>query len=370
MQDFFSGGLRSQETHPKPEPYQLYRRDQNMQPELQRTIRDFEYFKSMYPQGAKKLQQYVEEVCDEMEYEGSPIYDEYPDRVLMEQMLLKIRRKAADWQNGEDINSGLQPESQRQQADTLESAEKLQMDNSLLWSERTESIIRSGQSAANEAEPEGFSEMGEEQADAEKRVLTEKAAVQEENSGISEIQELKEPCQESCVRVSYGPVRGECQGKAEGYQSWETAPVRMQESDEFGVRRGPRPPQGPWGPPSGPSRPPQGPWGPPSGPSRPPQGPWGPPSGPRPPQGPWGPPPGPRPPQGPQGPWGPSRPPQGPWGPPSGPSRPPQGPWGPPPRPWGPPSNRPGGQNFFGDLLSVLLFNELQGRRCRSGRCW
>ena len=95
MQDFFGRGLRGQEAVSRPEPYQLYRRDQNLLPEAQSLIRDFEYFKSMYPLGARRLQQYVEEVCDEMEYEGSPIYDEYPDRILIEQMLQKISLKAA-----------------------------------------------------------------------------------------------------------------------------------------------------------------------------------------------------------------------------------------------------------------------------------
>ena len=106
MQDFFGRGLRGQEAVSRPEPYQLYRRDQNLLPEAQSLIRDFEYFKSMYPLGARRLQQYVEEVCDEMEYEGSPIYDEYPDRILIEQMLQKISLKAAALQMQEPEEAG------------------------------------------------------------------------------------------------------------------------------------------------------------------------------------------------------------------------------------------------------------------------
>ena len=48
----------------------------------------------MYPDRVKALQLVVEEVCDEMEYEGSPICDEYPDRILMEQMIQKIAQKS------------------------------------------------------------------------------------------------------------------------------------------------------------------------------------------------------------------------------------------------------------------------------------
>ena len=44
---------------------------------------DFEYMKSMYPDAAKKLLPYIEDECDRMEFEGSMIYDEYPDRWQM-----------------------------------------------------------------------------------------------------------------------------------------------------------------------------------------------------------------------------------------------------------------------------------------------
>ena len=92
------------------------------------------------------------------------------------------------------------------------------------------------------------------------------------------------------------------------------------------------------------------------GPNHPPAGPppWNPPSGPPP----WGPPPGPnRPPYGP--PPGPNRP---PYGPPPGPNRPPSGPppWGPPPSP------KP---RWLQDIIQILFMNEMQNRRCRTGRC-
>ena len=46
-------------------------------------MQDFAYFKSLYPAACKQMQLCVEAVCDELEYEGSPIYDEYPDRLAM-----------------------------------------------------------------------------------------------------------------------------------------------------------------------------------------------------------------------------------------------------------------------------------------------
>ncbi|MGN0988285.1 MAG: hypothetical protein ACI4OO_10700 [Otoolea sp.] len=96
MQDFSNGRIKTQEI--TPEPYQLYRREeqdnspQHPLSDRERLLRDFDYFKSMYPEQVKQLQLSVDAVIDEMEYEGSPIYDEYPDRVLLEQ----LTRKAAE----------------------------------------------------------------------------------------------------------------------------------------------------------------------------------------------------------------------------------------------------------------------------------
>ncbi len=302
MQDFFGRGLRGQEAVSRPEPYQLYRRDQNLLPEAQSLIRDFEYFKSMYPLGARRLQQYVEEVCDEMEYEGSPIYDEYPDRILIEQMLQKISLKAAALQMQEPEEAAWDPAAGEPPAPPAAAAPETQ-------------------SSAAQEPPAVLPE---------ESIPAGPAAGAPEETQIQELRSRQDP---AYVRVSYGPLRGECKKVPEGYQAWETAPVKIQEARAVRAQDAASPKRGPWGPP------PPGPWGPP-----------------RPPQGPWGPPPPP-----PPGPWGPPRPPQGPWGPPP---PPPPGPWGPPP-----PPPRPGKPNFLGDLLSVLLFNELQGRRCRSGRC-
>lgn len=44
---------------------------------------DFEYMKEMYPQSAKEIQAKVEEECDKLEYDGSIMFDEYPDKTLI-----------------------------------------------------------------------------------------------------------------------------------------------------------------------------------------------------------------------------------------------------------------------------------------------
>ncbi|PKM95309.1 MAG: hypothetical protein CVU84_06425 [Firmicutes bacterium HGW-Firmicutes-1] len=51
---------------------------------------DIQYMKSMYPDFCKKIQAYIEEECDKLEYDGSYMYDEYPDRETIEQITDKI----------------------------------------------------------------------------------------------------------------------------------------------------------------------------------------------------------------------------------------------------------------------------------------
>ena len=45
-----------------------------------------EYLKSFYPPGVKRIQQYVSQACDRMQYKNSPIFDEFPDRITIDRM--------------------------------------------------------------------------------------------------------------------------------------------------------------------------------------------------------------------------------------------------------------------------------------------
>ena len=47
---------------------------------------EMEKMKSYYPKNAAMVQRCVEDACDRIEYEGSIMYDEYPDRLMMSQM--------------------------------------------------------------------------------------------------------------------------------------------------------------------------------------------------------------------------------------------------------------------------------------------
>ena len=46
-------------------------------------MRDLEYMQQMYPKEAKHYQKLIAGILDKMDYEGSMIYDEYPDRLRL-----------------------------------------------------------------------------------------------------------------------------------------------------------------------------------------------------------------------------------------------------------------------------------------------
>lgn len=65
--------------------------------------RDFEYMKSMYPMAVKKILPYVEEECERMAYEGSMIYDEYPDQLQIYLMCNRIYDKVQEQDMGMEM---------------------------------------------------------------------------------------------------------------------------------------------------------------------------------------------------------------------------------------------------------------------------
>ena len=45
---------------------------------------DDAYLKYLYPQITRQISEFVEEVCDQMEHEGSLMFDQYPDRTALQ----------------------------------------------------------------------------------------------------------------------------------------------------------------------------------------------------------------------------------------------------------------------------------------------
>ncbi len=65
-------------------------------------VRDMDYFQGMYPQRIKEIQRYVIHQCDAMDYSGSPIYDEFPDMLMIEQACRAVCGMVPrDWITGE-----------------------------------------------------------------------------------------------------------------------------------------------------------------------------------------------------------------------------------------------------------------------------
>lgn len=60
-------------------------------------IRDLEYLQQMYPSEAKRYQKIISDILDKLDYEGSMIYDEYPDKwqlyKLSRDILDRIKRE-------------------------------------------------------------------------------------------------------------------------------------------------------------------------------------------------------------------------------------------------------------------------------------
>ena len=58
---------------------------------------DLEYLQQLYPDDAKRYQARISQILDKMDYEGSMIYDEYPDKFqlynLADNILLILKRE-------------------------------------------------------------------------------------------------------------------------------------------------------------------------------------------------------------------------------------------------------------------------------------
>lgn len=55
-----------------------------------RILEDMEYLQQMYPTYAKRYQSVIKSAVDKMDYEGSFIYDQYPDKFSIQRMVLGV----------------------------------------------------------------------------------------------------------------------------------------------------------------------------------------------------------------------------------------------------------------------------------------
>ncbi len=58
--------------------------------EEDRILEDLEYLQQMYPSYAKKYQSVIVSAVDKVDYEGSFIYDQYPDKLTLQQIVNSV----------------------------------------------------------------------------------------------------------------------------------------------------------------------------------------------------------------------------------------------------------------------------------------
>ena len=63
--------------------------------------KDMERMKELYPRQVRRIQEIIEKHCDEMEYEASRMYDENPDRFMLQR---ESQRLLDEFKQGVDLN--------------------------------------------------------------------------------------------------------------------------------------------------------------------------------------------------------------------------------------------------------------------------
>jgi hypothetical protein len=58
--------------------------------------RDMSYLKQLYPSSARRIQIEINNECDKLEYDGSVMFDEYPDKVSIDRITDRVYEKIKD----------------------------------------------------------------------------------------------------------------------------------------------------------------------------------------------------------------------------------------------------------------------------------
>lgn len=76
-----------------PHMYDIF--DRNYADEMDRV-----YLKNLYPDTTRRIQRIIEDECDKMEYNGSLMFDEYPDKLMLRRKCLNICDRVRDCNGG------------------------------------------------------------------------------------------------------------------------------------------------------------------------------------------------------------------------------------------------------------------------------
>ena len=89
--------MENRETYNGKTPFYMTYPMQNLYLAEMEYEKDMERMKEMYPKEISELQKMIEKRADEMEYEGSRIYDENPDREMLREEAIKIFEEFLMW---------------------------------------------------------------------------------------------------------------------------------------------------------------------------------------------------------------------------------------------------------------------------------
>lgn len=234
-----------------------------------------ENFKSMYPREIRMIQSYVSEACDRMDYQNSPMYDEWPEQRMVDQMCnsvceavstsgdMGILREAWEMQEKKTIERmSVEEEQEEEVVDQEKKGVEKGTDREKEKVETEE--LNDEENKKNDGKKKTVDERGEEnikegaeenknpmESDMEENIyqVTAEADLREHNR-IIESQEMRPPLRNWWNGWGINGIRPDVQGMAWGMGSMY-APVVPVET-ENGPVRPPRPPQGP-----GPVRPPR-----------------------------------------------------------------------------------------------------------------
>lgn len=82
-------------------------------------VQDMEYLQQVYPNEVKRYQRRVAEILDKMDYEGSMIYDEYPDYGSLRRMVESIIKILQNEEKELSEKQGTQEEGSVQEEGSL-----------------------------------------------------------------------------------------------------------------------------------------------------------------------------------------------------------------------------------------------------------
>ncbi len=93
--------------------------------------RDMQKMKDMYPKEVREIQDLVDEECDKMEYDGSLMFDETPDRLLLRQITDRIY----DAVSGKNTNMNIRDFEIEQYEENMQ-AEEIPLEGTLVANRR------------------------------------------------------------------------------------------------------------------------------------------------------------------------------------------------------------------------------------------